>query len=103
MTFKQFMTKCGAVRFRPEIVCVDGFKMSVQGHEGTYSIPKEIGEEFQAMEIGFPSQQEDLIMKFIDREGANPTQSVYGYVPTSLIEQVIEKHGGIDEMLTFKE
>jgi hypothetical protein len=103
MTFKEFMTKCGAVRHRPKIVCMDGFKMSVQGHEMTYSIPKKVGIEFEAMEIGFPSQQEDLIIEFIDRPGHEPTQSVYGFIPINLIEQVIEKHGGIDEQATFKD
>lgn len=103
MTFKEFMSKCGRVRHRPKIVCIDGFKMSVQGHEMTYSIPKKVGTEFEAMEIGFPSVQEDLIIEFIDRPGHEPTQSVYGFIPISLIEQVIEKHGGIDEQKTFQE
>ncbi len=103
MTFKEFMTKCGAVRHRPKIVCTDGFKMSIQGNEMTYSIPKKVATEFQAMEIGFPSQQEDLIMEFIDRTEHDPTQSVYGYIPIDLIEKVIEKHGGIDESSTFQD
>ena len=103
MTFKEFMTKCGAVRHRPKIVCTDGFKMSVQGHEMTYSIPKKVATEFEAMEIGFPSQQEDLIMEFIVPPGDKPTQSVYGFIPIDLIEQIIEKHGGIDEKATFKD
>ncbi len=103
MTFKEFMTKCGAVRHRPKIVCMDGFKMSVQGSEMTYSIPKKVGTEFTAMEIGFPSQQEDLIMEFIDSDTQPPTRSVYGYIPIDLIEKVIEKHGGIDEQKTFED
>lgn len=101
MTFRDFMIRCGSVRFRPEIVCADGFRMSVQGHEMTYSIPKEICGEFEAMEIGFPSEQEDLIMEFIDSDTQPPTQSVYGYIPIDLIEKVVEKHGGIDEDKTF--
>jgi hypothetical protein len=103
MTFKEFMTKCGAVRHRPKIVCMDGFKMSVQGNEMTYSIPKKVATEFTAMEIGFPSAQEDLIMEFIDRLVLEPTQSVYGYIPIDLIEKIVEKHGGIDESVTFQD
>ena len=103
MTFKEFMTKCGAVRHRPKIVCTDGFKMSVQGNEMTYSIPKKVATEFQAMEIGFPSAQEDLIMEFIDNLGQDPIQSVYGFVPIDRIEKVVEKHGGIDESATFQD
>jgi len=101
MTFKEFMSKCGAVRYRPRIVCMDGFEMSVQGNEICYSIPKKVTTEFEAMEIGYPSAQEDLIIEFIDSDTRHPTQSVYGYVPISIIEEVIEKHGGINEKEIF--
>ncbi len=103
MTFKEFITKCGAVRHRPKIVCTDGFKMSVQGNEMTYSIPRKVTTEFKAMEIGFPSVKEDLIIEFIDNSEHDPTQSVYGHIPIDLIETIVEKHGGIDDSATFQD
>jgi len=32
----------------------------------------------------------------------NATRSVYGYIPTKLIEEFLNSHGGIDEKETFK-
>ena len=35
-------------------------------------------------------------------EEINYTNTVYPYVPTNIIEQVLEKHGGIDVEKTFQ-
>jgi hypothetical protein len=85
---------------RPEIVCNDGFKMSVQGNTGHYSTPRSNEKEFTAMEIGFPSSEEYLIIEYAERKEM-PTQTVYGWVPIETIEEVIIKHGGINIELTF--
>jgi hypothetical protein len=80
---------------RPRIHCNDGFNFSVQGGEGNYSTPRRNDKEFMQMEIGFPSEVEELILDFAeDRD--NPTETVYGYVDNKLIQQVIDKHGGIN-------
>lgn len=102
LTFREFLTACGKVRSRPKITCSDGFKMSVQGNEMAYSIPKKTGTEFDAMEIGFPSEQEDLILEFAQNP-SDPTGTIYGFIPIDLIELIIEKHGGIDAECTFKD
>ena len=80
---------------RPRIHCVDGFNFSVQGGEGNYSIPRKNEKEFRAMEIGYPNQVEELILTFAEDKD-NPTETVYGYVDNDIIQQVIDKHGGID-------
>jgi len=80
---------------RPRIHCVDGFNFSVQGGEGNYSIPRKNEKEFMAMEIGYPNQVEELILTFAEDKD-NPTETVYGYVDNDIIQQVIDKHGGID-------
>lgn len=102
ITFKEFLGTCGKVRVRPKIVCADGFKMSVQGNEMAYSIPKKTGTEFKAMEIGFPSEPEELLLEFAE-DPSNPTGTVYGYIALDLIEAVVAKHGGIDAELTFQD
>ena len=80
---------------RPRIHCNDGFNFSVQGGEGNYSTPRKNDKEFMAMEIGFPSEVEELILDFAeDRE--NPTDTVYGWVDNDIIQQIIDNHGGID-------
>ena len=85
---------------RPRIFCNDGFNFSVQGGEGHYSTPRKNEKEFMAMEIGFPSEVEELILEFAE-EVNNPTETVYGYVDNNIIQQVIDKHGGIDEEKTL--
>lgn len=79
----------------PRMKCADGFSMSVQGHYGGYCRPRENwAPRYSEVEVGFPSAQEDLLMPFID-DSESPTETVYGYVPISVIEAVLEKHGGL--------
>ena len=84
----------------PRIECADGFTMSVQASEGHYCSPRLYVEDgdYSAWEIGFPSEQEDLIMKWAEKPG-EPTETVYGWVPTGVIDAVIEKHGDLSSAL----
>ncbi len=93
--------RSGDFIMRPQIICNDGFKMSVQGYSGHYCTPRKISDFYISMEIGFPSEEEQLLTEFAEQED-RPTETVYGYVPTEIIDQVIEKHGGINELETFK-
>ncbi len=88
-------------RTRPAIVCVDGFKMSVQGSSGHYCTPRSCQDYYTEMEIGFPSEKQDELMKYAEDKD-NPTDTVYGWVPCDLIDKIIEKHGGVDLTKTFK-
>jgi hypothetical protein len=82
--------------FIPHIVCKDGFKMSVQAGQSLYSTPKDVAEEYEDAEVGYPSEEEKLLTTYAEDKD-NLCGTVYGYVPCSVIDQVIEKHGGIDE------
>lgn len=79
---------------KPVIVCKDGFSMSVQGGFGKYSEPRYIVEMYKSMEIGFPSEKEELL---------DMDDDVKGYVDVKLIQQIIEKHGGFDVINSFKD
>lgn len=85
---------------RPRIYCKDGFNFSVQGGSGHYCSPRTNSKEFAEMEIGFPSEVEELILDFAE-DSNNPTETVYGYVDIDIIQKVIDKHGGIDEEKTM--
>lgn len=90
-------------QMKPKIVCNDGFTMSVQGSSGHYCEPRSVEKDYYRMEIGFPSQREESLMPFIDGDDkTDPTDTVYGYVPCDIIDEIILKHGGINEKLTFK-
>ncbi len=86
--------------FRPRIVCKDGFSVSLQAGEGLYSTPRKRSDTYEAVELGFPSDEEVLINEYAEMEGM-ATQTVYPYTPIDVIQAVIEKHGGINIIKTF--
>jgi len=85
-------------RLNEKIVCADGFIMSVQANEGAYCTPRcDAADQYTEVEIGFPSAREELIIDWMEVYGddPDPTDSVYPYVPVSVVTNVIAKHGGI--------
>ena len=79
----------------PHMECKDGFRMSVQVSETHYCIPRlNDADYYQAVEVGYPSEQEELLMPFVE-DADNPTSTVYAYVPVEVVDFVIKKHGGI--------
>ena len=92
----------------PQIVCVDGFTMSVQVGYSLYSTPKKIAKRYSAVEIGFPSDHEPLIEEwaefspFDEDERPDYTDTVYPYVPVKIVNKVLKKHGGIDLTETLR-
>lgn len=79
---------------RLPVICKDGFTISIQGGtEYHYCFPRRHCCEFEEVELGYPSQYDDIIEGYA--EDGNYTRTVYGYVPIELVEKLIEKHGGI--------
>ena len=94
----------------PKIVCVDGFKMSVQVGSSLYSTPKKVAKRYSAVEIGFPSEHEPLIEKYAETfykedemDVTDYTDTVYPFVPVKIVDKVLKKHGGIDIIETLSE
>ena len=94
----------------PNIVCVDGFEMSVQVGFSLYSTPKKVAKRYSAVEIGFPSEYEPLIEEFAEtfyqddgEDITDYTDTVYPYVPVKIVDKVLKKHGGINLIETLKE
>ena len=93
----------------PHIVCEDGFEMSVQVGYSLYSTPKKIAKRYSAVEIGYPSEPEELIKEwaeftpFDEDEEPDYTDTVYPYVPVRIVDKVLKKHGGIDIIETLSE
>ena len=86
----------------PQIVCVDGFEMSVQVGFSLYSTPKKVAKRYSEVEVGYPSEHESLIEEwaeftpFDEDEKPDYTDTVYPYVPVKIVNKVLKKHGGID-------
>lgn len=78
----------------PRVECVDGFSMSVQVSKNHYCSPRSDNGPYESVEIGFPSDVEPLILEYAEQP-TRPTETVYAYVPVELVNQVIEKHGGL--------
>lgn len=105
MNLKEFILKTFEEKYgyciRPRIVCNDGFSMSVQGSVGHYCNPRKTQDRwYKSLEIGFPSEEEPLINQYSETEN-DRTNTVYLDVPCNIIQKVIDKHGGINEDVTF--
>lgn len=87
---------------RQRIICKDGFSLSIQGSSYHYCEPRETAEWFKSVEIGYPSHEEPDIAIYAE-EPNELTNTVYGYVPVSIAQSVIDKHGGIDIAKTFNQ
>ena len=118
-----FSSLCIYQKTRPRIVCQDGYSVSVQASEYAYCTPRytqfqaEDGWHvingdywfsdkernfrtdnyipYEAVELGYPSEEDELINEYA--EGEEYTNTVYGYVPVKVVEKLIEKHGGFKE------
>ena len=89
-----------------DIVCADGFNVSVIAGYGAYCQPRPdrgqtatdrnySGPYFE-VEVGFPTERPEpwgVWENYQDGPG-DPLQSVYGYVPISVVKALIEAHGG---------
>jgi hypothetical protein len=75
--------------------CKDGFSMSVQAHAGAYCNPRNnTAKIYKEVEVGYPNQMEPLLQQYCE-DPSRPCNTVYGYVPVSLVSLVITKHGGL--------
>ena len=81
----------------PLVRCKDGYSVSVQCQEHSYCYPRQNLPDVSAytsFELGFPSEIDDTISKFAEEEDTLDT--VFPYVPRSVVEELIRKHGGIE-------
>ena len=77
-------------RIFPPMKCADGFEMSVQGHFGAYSYPRDdFAERYDEVEIMCP------IEPAFGKGESCGDKMIYGYVPVSIVEEVIAAHGGL--------
>jgi hypothetical protein len=85
-------------KVRDKIVCNDGFSFSCQASGDHYCSPKEYGlpaNAYKSWEIGYPSKPDHAILPYIEDEDRDATGSVYPYVPTDVVIDLIVKHGGL--------
>jgi hypothetical protein len=79
---------------RDVVTCKDGFSISIQGGtRGHYCRPRARCNVYLELELGYPSELDDLISKYAECE--NTIDTVFAFVPISVVEKLIEKHGGV--------
>lgn len=78
----------------PRFKCADGYEVSIQAREGMYCAPRRNNAcPYSAVELGFPNAHDPLLDEYCE-DPSRPTDTVYGYVPVDLVNELIEKHGG---------
>ena len=83
-------------RIFPSMVCADGLSLSVQGHYGAYSYPRDdFAEQYQQVEIMGPKKADELLAPYERDCNAVGDEMIYPYVPVEVVAAVIEKHGGL--------
>lgn len=99
MTVANFLYKTykNVERFknRSRVVCNDGYNVSIQASEYHYCTPRLTQDYYREVELGFPSKEDELINIYAETD-FDYTKTVYGYVPIGIVEELIEKHGGIN-------
>jgi hypothetical protein len=85
---------------RPRIVLMDGSTMSVQANRFVYCAPRDDTGPYYQVEVGFPSRAFAQLEPYAE-DWSNPTETVYGYVPVSILEEIIAQCGGVNWEFTF--
>lgn len=76
------------------IVCADGLELSVQASSGHYCTPRKDLGPWTMVEVGFPTQRVEELMQYAE-DPTKPTETVYGWVPVEVVEQIVIAHGGL--------
>ena len=77
----------------PKALMKDGFSISIQASEFHYCNPRLSVGPWKEMELGFPSELDLILDEYAEEPGTSDT--VFGYVPIAIVNELISKHGGI--------
>ena len=80
-------------RYGGRFFCRDGFSVSVVWGYGTNSGVGRNG-DIESYELGYPSSADSLIAEFAE-DSSDPTNTIYGWVPADIVQQLIQSHGGL--------
>jgi len=78
---------------RPRITCNDGYSISAQAGYYCYCDPRGDVDQYKTVELGYPSQEDELINDYAEDD--DYTKTIYAHVPVEIVNELIEKHGGI--------
>ena len=88
-------------KYFERVVCADGFSVSVQATQFNYCTPRDNAGPWSSVECGFPTSKDPILEKWAEDPEAEIckesglVQTVYGWVPSKVILEIIESHGGM--------
>lgn len=81
-----------------KITCRNGLEMSIIASSSAYCSPRADRRSiYTKVEVGFPSRKIPELMPYVE-DASKPTNTIYAYVPTSVIAKIINNAGGIIEV-----
>ena len=84
-----------AMKFYNRAVFADGFTVSIQANSMVYCSPRSNGEaSYSSVELGYPNRKCEIIADYAE-DISNPDGTVYGYVPSFVVLNMIQAHGGL--------
>ena len=95
--FRKSLVKYENDRIFKRIELADGTTLSIQANKCAYCSPRrdlDSATGYYEFEIGFPSREIPEIMGYAETP-ESPTDTVYGYVPYEVIQDFIDKYGGV--------
>ena len=78
------------------VVCEDGFEVSIQASETNYSSPRDNEGPYIEVELGFPNATDETILPYAE-DRTEPQNTVYPYVPSEIVLEMLLRHGGMVE------
>ena len=86
-------------KFFERVVCADGFSVSIQASGFNYCSPRNDVGPWESVECGFPTAKDSILEEYAEDPEASieggQVQTVYGWVPSDVIEKIIASHGGL--------
>jgi hypothetical protein len=80
----------------PAMKMADGLELSVQGHWGAYSFPRDDwADEYVTVEVMGPPRADELLAPYERECNLVGERMIYPGVPVRVIAEIIEKHGGL--------
>lgn len=93
-TLKTICPEMGCDMFTNQrVICMDFFNVSIQANAYTNCSPRGDFADvsvYETFELGFPNRFDSLLMESEDSQ-----QIVFPHVPREVVEELIQKHGGI--------
>lgn len=95
---KTYVKKEGNDLIRPMAHYKDGFSISIQAAQNACCRPRvTYGGPYIKVELGYPNEPEPIIFDYREDPDDDYISTVYPYVPVEIVDEIIKKHGGIED------